>query len=248
MIGFGQRSTRCGQRRFTLVEMLVVITIIAILASLLMPQMQKALDASRSLKCLSNLKQLSCAVQSYAGDNQDCLPYSINPSASEWSYVLRIYGLDGRELWGRWSSAYYDCPGVDNTICDANRAYPFHRNYACNNMVMTNSADGAPLRAGKVRRPSQVAVLVDAPLYGNDYGCWYRIEPSGTPYLPWSCLNDADWNSPVPSGVDAMVSGQPNSIVYRHNGAVAGNVAHVDGSAKSYALYTFLKNNVFPFR
>ena len=54
---------------FTLIELLIVISIIAILASLLLPVLGKARSAARNSACMNNLRQLGSCTMNYASDN-----------------------------------------------------------------------------------------------------------------------------------------------------------------------------------
>jgi prepilin-type N-terminal cleavage/methylation domain-containing protein/prepilin-type processing-associated H-X9-DG protein len=73
------RSKKPGRQRhssgFTLIELLVVIAIIAILAAMLLPALARAKSKAQAVQCVSNMKNWSLALQMYAGDNSDSLPY-----------------------------------------------------------------------------------------------------------------------------------------------------------------------------
>ncbi|MEN6384739.1 MAG: type II secretion system protein [Phycisphaerales bacterium] len=59
-----------NKRGFTLVELLVVISIIALMLAILMPSLQKAREQGRSVVCLGNIRSLSTAWMLYSEDNR----------------------------------------------------------------------------------------------------------------------------------------------------------------------------------
>src|SRR5436190_8001064 len=117
------RCERAKSQGFTLVELLVVIGIIAILLALLMPSLQRAKMQAVSIKCQSNMRQISVAMIIYANANKGQLfpidaggPFGLPPIDQQWFvWVLQpkppvnLSSTDPKD----WTPAVLLCPADD---------------------------------------------------------------------------------------------------------------------------------------
>jgi prepilin-type N-terminal cleavage/methylation domain-containing protein len=119
---FGRKSkkSRGGCRlghAFTLVELLVVIAVIGVLASLLLPALARTKDQGRNTVCVSNLRELGVATRVYAGDNNNIMPAAellptspINPT-NPLPRICDVLGPDlGKSGGTTNSSLVFKCP------------------------------------------------------------------------------------------------------------------------------------------
>jgi prepilin-type N-terminal cleavage/methylation domain-containing protein len=73
------------KRAFTLVELLVVVSIIALLIAILLPSLKRAREQAKDTLCRANLKQLGLCTHYYAQDNKDRLPWIQGNAPPLWS-------------------------------------------------------------------------------------------------------------------------------------------------------------------
>lgn len=106
---------------FTLAELLVGITIIAILAALLLPVVSRIRDQGRTTQCLSQMRQIGIAARAYANDNDQTLPLSAHQRAS-WVKTLQPYAS---------GKIAFRCP------CDTNTERQY--SYALNDFLLPPS-------------------------------------------------------------------------------------------------------------
>jgi prepilin-type N-terminal cleavage/methylation domain-containing protein len=157
------RRLRAG---FTLVELLVVMAIISVLASLLLPALASTKSKARATQCLNNLRQIGIASTLYASDNDDSLPRSEHQGQT-WVASLRPYGG---------TTNIYRCPSDPNR----KRLYSF----AINDFLLPH-ADGHDFtRTTRIHSPAETLYLAECADAYEDSDHYHFHDPEDGGYSP----------------------------------------------------------------
>lgn len=87
------KRTMDAPKRFTLLEVLISLGVIAILSSLLLPVIARARETVKNISCISNLRQVGVTLEYYAGDNSGMIPNITGNNYLGYSIpIIRMYG------------------------------------------------------------------------------------------------------------------------------------------------------------
>lgn len=156
----------CG---FTLIELLVVIAIIAVLASILLPAIQKAKDLAQSSVCQNNLKGAGFGFAMYHSEYGQQYPKMAANPYDNWVASLRPFlesDVTRRFVFGGNQNDYTVpamllCPSHETKIL---RGWVVPSDYTVNNTIMPATGwlwPSASINAQEMMDPSGSFVLID---------------------------------------------------------------------------------------
>ena len=221
---------------FTLVELLVVISIIGLLAGLAVPAINSGLKSAKAGACLSNLHQIGVATLAYTADNSFKLPDAGSGTTDMWATKIATFmGGDTKK-----KNNVFVCPGALKSVSEATGA----------NVAITYGVHGGVMPKGGtasnitcVLRQSEVILAADmCQDPGNKGWSPYCLEnPSIVVSQSGGRSGSMDLSAAIATSTDAD-SGNNAWMRYRHSGKV--NVVMFDGHAEAIEKGKVLNKHV----
>jgi prepilin-type processing-associated H-X9-DG protein len=165
---------KCEVGAFTVIELLVLIAMVALLASLSFPALVRAKEKGRQTVCVNNLRQLGFAAQLYWDDHEGrAFPYrsyATNNGDLYWFGWLER-GAEGQRAFDRTSGALYPylggkgieiCPSLDYRLAEfKSKATGAAYGYGYN-LLLSRPLGQPAFQITQLHAPASTALLADA--------------------------------------------------------------------------------------
>ena len=219
---------------FTLVELLVVITIIGMLVGLLVPAVIAARERARQARCVNQLRELAMATLHYETVRGQ-LPGWQNQApvgGGQISWVVALFPyLDREDLWEQWRTGSGDTPVYEQVVCPSDLGNPGQNpqgplNYVANINLFHDRVGGGNTQTLEGLRSAQRTVMISE-----------RVYDASRPVGPWSGTdqNRLTFNWTAAPTVHGL-AGQAAGLSSNHGGLI--HVAFADGRVEALAPET----------
>ena len=244
-------ETRPATHAFTLVELLVVIGIIALLISILLPTLGRAREQANSVKCMSNLRQITQATIMYTQAHKGWMPASSQKGRLQtwdWIYWNKARKLDESPIspyiartGHKFQSEMFTCPSDDvsyrvRSTAAGDTDGPYRFSYVLMNRLSSFTDEGGSSvrkieRATKItqiKNPSTKAFFWEEDASTLDDGNGSPVFPGATNLL--SIRHDLR-RKPDPIGT--------TTYTVLPEASKRGNVSFCDGSVRAMTRNEF---------
>lgn len=211
------------KRKFTLIELLIVVAIIAILAAMLLPALNKAREKARNISCLSLQRSFGTTMIQYIDDSNGTIG-SVKATTGivdSWFYVYGKAGIagfantDDGNIANKTARKIANCPSylasAESSGSGVGSTYALP--------LSQDAARGYPMPFKKVKNgAASTALLVEA--YCSGWGA------NGGPYSTIRCI-------------DSIYAGNFGTFHAR-----SGNITFLDGHAGSYTIGEAIRSKI----
>ena len=235
---------------FSLIELLVVVTVMSVLAALLAPALTSAKEKARGIGCASNLRQMGLAVHVYAADHDGGFPAIRYPLLYDFSYLLNPTLGPSARCWEShpWlpsdlvlareeRSRIFECPSRTIKTPYVDLSYAAHPRLMYDYVAGYTGGTFPGLKIADVPRPSGIILMADATQTadGNTAQTLRAVQAyGGYPAGDFAMHTDGDparAEDAIKPGSDSDSAALESEIRYRHHGRA--NFVFVDGHVES---------------